>query len=84
MAEVDEVNTMPVACLQTITLRYGKTVALDAVDDLSARDGGGHPGAVIRPETRDRDPLEGELDVDPVEKPEEVYWVDPIHKHPHG
>ena len=21
-------------------------------------------------------------DVDPVEKPEEVYWVDPIHKHP--
>ena len=23
-------------------------------------------------------------DVDPVEKPEEVYWIDPIHKHPHG
>ena len=23
-------------------------------------------------------------DVDPVEKPEEVYWVDPIHKHPPG
>ena len=22
-------------------------------------------------------------DVDPVEKPEEVYWVDPIHAHPH-
>jgi len=21
-------------------------------------------------------------DVDPVEAPEEVYWVDPIHKHP--
>jgi len=21
-------------------------------------------------------------DVDPVEKPEEVYWVDPIHAHP--
>ena len=21
-------------------------------------------------------------DVDPVEKPEEVYWVDPIHRHP--
>jgi hypothetical protein len=21
-------------------------------------------------------------DVDPVEQPEEVYWVDPIHKHP--
>jgi uncharacterized RmlC-like cupin family protein len=21
-------------------------------------------------------------DVDPVEKPETVYWVDPIHKHP--
>jgi uncharacterized RmlC-like cupin family protein len=23
-------------------------------------------------------------DVDPVEAPEEVYWVDPIHKHPKG
>lgn len=23
-------------------------------------------------------------DVDPVEKPEEVYWVDPIHAHPDG
>src|SRR5882757_2076607 len=23
-------------------------------------------------------------DVDPVEQPEAVYWVDPIHKHPHG
>src|SRR6478609_2968027 len=23
-------------------------------------------------------------DVEPVEKPEAVYWVDPIHKHPHG
>jgi uncharacterized RmlC-like cupin family protein len=23
-------------------------------------------------------------DVDPVEKPEEVYWVDPIHRHPEG
>jgi uncharacterized RmlC-like cupin family protein len=23
-------------------------------------------------------------DVDPVEAPEEVYWVDPIHKHPGG
>jgi uncharacterized RmlC-like cupin family protein len=22
------------------------------------------------------------LDIDPVEKPNEVYWVDPIHKHP--
>lgn len=22
------------------------------------------------------------LDIEPVEKPEEVYWVDPIHKHP--
>jgi uncharacterized RmlC-like cupin family protein len=21
-------------------------------------------------------------DVDPIERPEEVYWVDPIHKHP--
>jgi uncharacterized RmlC-like cupin family protein len=24
------------------------------------------------------------VDVDPVEKPETVYWVDPIHKHPHA
>jgi uncharacterized RmlC-like cupin family protein len=23
-------------------------------------------------------------DVDPIEKPEEVYWVDPIHSHPTG
>jgi uncharacterized RmlC-like cupin family protein len=23
------------------------------------------------------------LDIEPVEKPENVYWVDPIHKHPH-
>jgi hypothetical protein len=23
------------------------------------------------------------LDIEPVEKPEAVYWVDPIHKHPH-
>jgi uncharacterized RmlC-like cupin family protein len=23
------------------------------------------------------------LDIEPVEKPESVYWVDPIHKHPH-
>ena len=23
-------------------------------------------------------------DVDPVERPEEVHWVDPIHKHPQG
>jgi uncharacterized RmlC-like cupin family protein len=23
-------------------------------------------------------------DVEPVEAPEEVYWVDPIHKHPEG
>ncbi len=23
------------------------------------------------------------LNIDPVETPEEVYWVDPIHKHPH-
>lgn len=22
------------------------------------------------------------LDIEPVEKPEDVYWVDPIHKHP--
>lgn len=24
------------------------------------------------------------LDITPVEQPEQVYWVDPIHKHPHG
>ena len=24
------------------------------------------------------------LDITPVEQPEAVYWVDPIHKHPHG
>jgi uncharacterized RmlC-like cupin family protein len=24
------------------------------------------------------------LDIEPVEKPEEVLWVDPIHKHPHA
>jgi uncharacterized RmlC-like cupin family protein len=24
------------------------------------------------------------LDITPVEKPEAVYWVDPIHKHPHS
>jgi len=24
------------------------------------------------------------LDIKPVEQPEAVYWVDPIHKHPHG
>ena len=24
------------------------------------------------------------LDIEPVEKPEAVAWVDPIHKHPHG
>jgi hypothetical protein len=23
------------------------------------------------------------LDITPVEKPEAVHWVDPIHKHPH-
>jgi hypothetical protein len=23
------------------------------------------------------------LNIDAVEKPEEVFWVDPIHKHPH-
>jgi hypothetical protein len=22
------------------------------------------------------------LDIEPMEKPEAVYWVDPIHKHP--
>jgi uncharacterized RmlC-like cupin family protein len=24
------------------------------------------------------------LDIAPVEQPEAVYWIDPIHKHPHG
>ena len=31
------------------------------------------------------DPATGYLlgDIEPVEKPEEVYWVDPTHPHPH-
>ena len=24
------------------------------------------------------------LDIEPVERPEAVFWVDPIHRHPHG
>lgn len=24
------------------------------------------------------------LDIEPVERPESVFWVDPIHRHPHG
>lgn len=24
------------------------------------------------------------LDIEPMEKPEAVHWVDPIHRHPHG
>jgi uncharacterized RmlC-like cupin family protein len=31
----------------------------------------------------DKDPVVVNLDVAPVEQPEAVYWVDPIHKHPH-
>jgi hypothetical protein len=24
------------------------------------------------------------LDIEPVERPESVFWVDPIHRHPQG
>ncbi len=30
-----------------------------------------------------QDPVAVNLDIEPVEKPETVYWVDPIHPHPH-
>jgi uncharacterized RmlC-like cupin family protein len=29
-----------------------------------------------------QEPVVVNLDIEPVEKPETVYWVDPIHKHP--
>ncbi len=29
-----------------------------------------------------QDPVVVNLDIEPVEKPEDVYWVDPIHPHP--
>ena len=32
----------------------------------------------------DQDPVVVNLDIEPVEQPESVYWVDPIHPHPHG
>ena len=32
----------------------------------------------------DQDPVVVNLEIAPVEQPEAVYWVDPIHKHPHG
>jgi uncharacterized RmlC-like cupin family protein len=32
----------------------------------------------------DRETVVVNLDITPVEQPEAVYWVDPIHKHPHG
>ena len=31
----------------------------------------------------DQDPVVVNLDIVPLEKPEAVYWVDPIHAHPH-
>jgi uncharacterized RmlC-like cupin family protein len=31
----------------------------------------------------DQDPVVVNLDIKPIEKPEAVYWVDPIHAHPH-
>lgn len=30
----------------------------------------------------DQDPVVVNLDIAPIEKPETVYWVDPIHRHP--
>jgi uncharacterized RmlC-like cupin family protein len=30
----------------------------------------------------DKEPVVVNLDIEPVEKPETVFWVDPIHKHP--
>lgn len=30
-----------------------------------------------------QEPVAVNLDIEPVEKPETVYWVDPIHPHPH-
>ncbi len=30
----------------------------------------------------DKDPVVVNLDLNPVEHPEEVHWIDPIHKHP--
>ena len=30
----------------------------------------------------DQEPVVINLDIAPVEKPESVYWIDPIHKHP--
>ena len=32
----------------------------------------------------DQEPVVVNLAIAPVEQPEAVYWVDPIHKHPHG
>jgi uncharacterized RmlC-like cupin family protein len=31
-----------------------------------------------------QEPVVVNLDITPVEAPEKVYWVDPIHPHPHG
>ena len=30
----------------------------------------------------DQEPIVVNLDIEPIERPEEVYWVDPIHPHP--
>ncbi len=32
----------------------------------------------------DQEPVVVNLDIEPVERPEAVYWVDPIHRHPKG
>jgi uncharacterized RmlC-like cupin family protein len=32
----------------------------------------------------DQEPVVVNLDIDPVERPEAVFWVDPIHRHPKG
>ena len=32
----------------------------------------------------DQEPVVVNLDIEPVERPEAVYWVDPIHRHPNS
>jgi len=32
----------------------------------------------------DQEPVVVNLDIEPVERPEAVFWVDPIHRHPKG
>jgi hypothetical protein len=32
----------------------------------------------------DQEPVVVNLDIDAVEKPDHVHWIDPIHRHPPG